>query len=146
MANGRNRGTLIAAIAVALGIAAFVGYQFMGSERDHEHRAKVSEAIALLYGAREPLVNHFKSSRQWPSALEGLAPATSGKYTQSVAISKGAGGTSEIEVTATMRPDGGNTPIAGKRIQLTSADEGASWKCGSPDLSDIYLPPACRKK
>lgn len=67
-----------------------------------------------------------------------------GKYTRSLAITKGAGGVSEIELTATMRIEGVDRRVAGHTLVLMSRDGGKSWSCRPGTMQKESLPAACR--
>jgi len=63
---------------------------------------------------------------------------------QSVAITKGAGGAGEIELTATLKTEGADPRVAGKSVRLLSADGGKSWACRGGTVPERALPLDCR--
>jgi type IV pilus assembly protein PilA len=113
---------------------------------DYSHRAQASEAIGLMAGAKTPLAEYFADKEKWPGKLQEVVTSASGKYTQSVAITKGAGGTGEIEITATMKTEGVDRHAAGAKIRLFSADGGKTWTCRSEPDRQTILPAACRDR
>ena len=81
------------ALFALLGIIAAVA---VPQYADYTHRAQASETISILGAAKFPLAEYFADKRKWPGRIEEVTGSTSGKYTQSVAITRGAGGTGEI--------------------------------------------------
>ena len=128
-------------LAVLIGLAAAIALPMYG---DYAHRAQASEAVMLLSGAKTPLAEYFADHRKWPESLDKVPAERSGKYTREVAISKGAGGTGEIELTATMRSNGVSRRVAGKSVRLVSRDGGATWLCRPGTMESSNLPAACR--
>ena len=111
---------------------------------DYVHRAQASEALSLLGGAKVPLAEYFEDRKKWPESLDKVVEHTSGKYTRSVVISKGAGGTADIELTATMKSEGVDRRVVGAKIRIFSSDGGKTWTCrGEPGRQEI-LPASCR--
>ncbi len=111
---------------------------------DYTYRAQNSEAYSLLQSARVALIEEFQEHRKWPDSLDKIVSSTSGTHTKSVAITRGAGGTGEIELTATMRTEGPDQRIAGKTILLVSSDGGKNWTCKPGTMPNEYVPPNCR--
>ena len=135
-------------VLATLFIVAVVAAVVLPSYGDYRHRAQLSEAIGLMGAAKTPLAEYFQDLKRWPNKLDEVASATSGIYTQSVVISKGAGEGGDIQVVATMRSssDGVDSRVAGKTVQITSVDHGKTWLCRSANLPDKYLPTACRRE
>lgn len=129
------------ALLAILGVIAAVAIPSYG---DYIHRAQASEAIGLMGNFKEPLVEHFQKYGKWPDALEKVHESTNGKYTQSVAITKGAGGTGELELTATMKTEGVDRRVRGQSVRMLSADGGKSWICKPGTMEAKNLPSNCR--
>lgn len=106
-------------------------------------RAQISEAVSLLGAAKTPLAEYFQNLRKWPEKVTEAADRTSGKYTESIAITQGAGGTGAIELTATMKTRDIGEAVAGRTILLRSQD-GRTWTCAPGTVSAKYLPALCR--
>ncbi|MEO8145434.1 MAG: pilin [Betaproteobacteria bacterium] len=128
---------------VLLAIVGVIAAIAIPSYGDYIHRAQASEAVSLLEGAKAPLAEYFDSRKKWPGRLDEVS-GTSGKYTSSVAITRGAGGTGEIELTATMRSEGVDRRVAGQSVLMTSADGGKNWTCKPGTMQPKNLPTACR--
>lgn len=131
---------LIGLLAI-LGIIAAVAIPSYG---DYIHRSQVSEAISLMGAAKSPLAEYFDAHKKWPGSLDKVTAATSGKFTQSVAITKGAGAAGEIELTATMRTEGVDRRVRGQTARMLSSDGGKNWICRPGNMPIKNLPAACR--
>ncbi|HFA8391158.1 TPA: pilin [Neisseria gonorrhoeae] len=95
-------------------------------------RAQVSEAILLAEGQKSAVTEYYLNNGEWPEDNDkaGVAsPASNikGKYVQKVEVNNGV-------VTATMKPDGVNKEIQGKKLSLWGRRENGSvkWFCGQP--------------
>ncbi|EMS4373919.1 pilin, partial [Neisseria gonorrhoeae] len=94
-------------------------------------RAQVSEAILLAEGQKSAVTEYYLNHGKWPEDNDkaGVASSSSikGKYVKEVKVAKGV-------VTATMKSDGVNKEIQGKRLSLWGKREAGSvkWFCGQP--------------
>lgn len=61
-----------------------------------------------------------------------------------MAITKGAGGAGEIELTATLKTEGVDRRVAGKSVRLLSADGGKNWVCRAGTVPERTLLFGCR--
>jgi type IV pilus assembly protein PilA len=129
-------------LAIVIGFIVMVAVASYG---DYTHRAQNSEAISLMGSAKTPLAEHFAEHKKWPDNLDKVIEHTRGKYTESVRITKGASGTGEIEVTATMLTERVDRRVAGMTVLMGSADGGKTWTCKAGTMPEKYLPAACRK-
>ncbi|HFB1104964.1 TPA: pilin, partial [Neisseria gonorrhoeae] len=99
-------------------------------------RAQVSEAILLAEGQKSAVAGYYLNHGEWPenNTSAGVASTPTdikGKYVQKVEVAKGV-------VTATMKSDGVNKEIQGKRLSLWAKRENGSvkWFCGQPVKRD----------
>ncbi|EMU5008467.1 pilin, partial [Neisseria gonorrhoeae] len=94
-------------------------------------RAQVSEAILLAEGQKSAVTEYYLNNGEWPkdNTSAGVAsPADiKGKYVKEVKVENGV-------VTATMKSDGVNKEIQGKKLSLWAKRENGSvkWFCGQP--------------
>ncbi|ENX8075314.1 hypothetical protein EEC99_12045 [Neisseria gonorrhoeae] len=129
-------------------------------------RAQVSEAILLAEGQKSAVTEYYLNNGEWPkdNASAGVASTPTdikGKYVQKVEVKNGV-------VTATMKSDGVNKEIQGKKLSLWARrqDGSVKWFCGRPvtrndaaDNDDVakddaagnaietkHLPSTCRDK
>ena len=133
--------TGVFALVAILGIIVAVAIPSYG---DYVHRSQASEAVSILGGAKTPLAEYFSEFKRWPKTLGEVSVPTSGKYTLSAAISKGAGGNGELEITATMRTEGVDRRVAGQTVRMVSTDGGNTWACRPGTMPPKNLPGACR--
>ncbi|HFA2589604.1 TPA: pilin, partial [Neisseria gonorrhoeae] len=98
-------------------------------------RAQVSEAILLAEGQKSAVTEYYLNNGIWPAdnGAAGVASASKiiGKYVKQVEVAKGV-------VTATMKSDGVNKEIKGKKLSLWGRREDGSvkWFCGQPVKRD----------
>ncbi|HFA0730345.1 TPA: pilin, partial [Neisseria gonorrhoeae] len=94
-------------------------------------RAQVSEAILLAEGQKSAVTEYYLNHGEWPkdNGSAGVASASDikGKYVKEVEVKNGV-------VTATMKSDGVNKEIQGKKLSLWARRENGSvkWFCGQP--------------
>ncbi|ENS6845684.1 pilin [Neisseria gonorrhoeae] len=94
-----------------------------------------SEAILLAEGQKSAVAEYYLNNGEWPkdNASAGVASSSSikGKYVKEVKVENGV-------VTATMKSDGVNKEIQGKRLSLWAKREAGSvkWFCGQPVTRD----------
>ncbi|ENW2579824.1 prepilin-type cleavage/methylation domain-containing protein [Neisseria gonorrhoeae] len=94
-------------------------------------RAQVSEAILLAEGQKSAVTEYYLNHGEWPAnnTSAGVASPTDikGKYVKEVKVENGV-------VTATMKSDGVNKEIQGKKLSLWGRRENGSvkWFCGQP--------------
>lgn len=128
-----------------LAIIGLIAAVLIPSYADYTERSQVSEAVSLMGSARTPLSEYFSDKGKWPLKIEEVQPVTSGKYTASVAISKGAGSDKgEIELTGTLRTESVRRDVAGKTVRMLSSDAGRTWTCRPGTVPVKYLPGVCR--
>ncbi|EMU2557795.1 pilin [Neisseria gonorrhoeae] len=98
-------------------------------------RAQVSEAILLAEGQKSAVTEYYLNHGEWPKDNTSAGVASSGeikgKYVQSVTVANGV-------VTATMKSDGVNKEIQGKKLSLWARRQAGSvkWFCGQPVKRD----------
>ncbi|EMT5006896.1 pilin, partial [Neisseria gonorrhoeae] len=89
------------------------------------------EAILLAEGQKSAVTEYYLNNGKWPKDNTSAGVASSdkikGKYVQKVEVAKGV-------VTATMKSDGVNKEIQGKKLSLWAKREDGSvkWFCGQP--------------
>ncbi|ENS9840665.1 pilin [Neisseria gonorrhoeae] len=99
-------------------------------------RAQVSEAILLAEGQKSAVTEYYLNHGEWPAnngdaGVASPADKIKGKYVEKVEVAKGV-------VTATMKSDGVNKEIQGKRLSLWAKrqDGSVKWFCGQPVKRD----------
>ena len=131
---------IVVAIIGILAAVAIPAYQ------DYIARAQVSEAVSLSASGKTPLAEYFSDKGAWPTNAADVMGNQSGKYTSTVTLSTGAGGTTtSITVEARIKDAGVNTSITGGLLLLNTADGGKTWTCRTgTGLSGKYVPASCR--
>jgi len=132
---------ILGLICVLIGVPVWFYFTFVYA--DYTHRAQTTEAILLMAVAKTPLAEYFLERKRWPNNLDKVS-SSSGKYTESVAITRGAGGTGEIELTATMRSERVDRRVRGHTVRMLSADGGKNWTCKPGTMPAKNLPASCR--
>ncbi|HEZ9777370.1 TPA: pilin, partial [Neisseria gonorrhoeae] len=93
------------------------------------------EAILLAEGQKSAVTEYYLNHGEWPKDNTSAGVASSGeikgKYVQSVTVANGV-------VTATMKSDGVNKEIQGKKLSLWAKRQAGSvkWFCGQPVKRD----------
>ncbi|EMT8699359.1 pilin, partial [Neisseria gonorrhoeae] len=93
------------------------------------------EAILLAEGQKSAVTEYYLNHGIWPenNSAAGVASASEikGKYVKEVKVANGV-------VTATMKSDGVNKEIKGKKLSLWAKREAGSvkWFCGQPVTRD----------
>ncbi|HFB2747455.1 TPA: pilin, partial [Neisseria gonorrhoeae] len=93
------------------------------------------EAILLAEGQKSAVTEYYLNHGEWPenNTSAGVASASDikGKYVKEVKVEKGV-------VTATMKSDGVNKEIKGKKLSLWAKrqDGSVKWFCGQPVKRD----------
>jgi type IV pilus assembly protein PilA len=139
-----QKGFTLIELMIVVAIVGILAAVALPAYQDYLARAQVSEAVSLIQSGKAPFSEYFTNKGQWPALTTEVMGNTSGKYTEKIEISSGAGETSgPIEVTATLRATDINTHIASKTIILSSPDA-KIWTCSAGTVDPRYLPAACR--
>jgi len=109
---------------------------------DYMTRAKVAEALTLMGGLKNPLVDRYDDLSEWPSIAD-ISGKTTGRYTST--IKKGQLSDDLFYLEATMKSIG---DIGGKKLRMTYTPSSRNWTCtvnGITDpIPDKFLPAYCR--
>ncbi|EMT7597154.1 pilin [Neisseria gonorrhoeae] len=94
------------------------------------------EAILLAEGQKSAVTEYYLNHGEWPAdngdaGVASPADKIKGKYVEKVEVAKGV-------VTATMKSDGVNKEIKGKKLSLWARrqDGSVKWFCGQPVTRD----------
>lgn len=128
---------IVVAIIGILAAVALPAYQ------DYTKRARVSEALSLMSGAKASVTEYYSTNNTWPgsNASAGLAPATSisGGSVLSVTVNGS-------KITAAVR----SNIQSGAKVVLkgTATSGGVTWSCknavSGTDVNAKFLPSECR--
>ena len=128
---------IVVAIIGILAAVAIPAYQ------DYIARSQVSEAVSLNAGGKTPMAEYFADKGIWPSTANDVMGNTAGKYVSQITITAGAGVSTPLTLTATMKCAGVNSSIQSSTLTLSSAD-GKVWDCTGGNIGSKYRPAACR--
>ncbi|HFA5369938.1 TPA: pilin, partial [Neisseria gonorrhoeae] len=129
--NTLQKGFTLIELMIVIAIVGILAAVALPAYQDYTARAQVSEAILLAEGQKSAVTEYYLNNGEWPAdnGDAGVASSSSikGKYVQKVEVAKGV-------VTATMKSDGVNKEIKGKKLSLWGRREDGSvkWFCGQP--------------
>ncbi|ENX7364499.1 pilin, partial [Neisseria gonorrhoeae] len=129
--NTLQKGFTLIELMIVIAIVGILAAVALPAYQDYTARAQVSEAILLAEGQKSAVTEYYLNHGEWPkdNTSAGVASASEikGKYVESVTVAKGV-------VTATMKSDGVNKEIKGKKLSLWGRREDGSvkWFCGQP--------------
>jgi hypothetical protein len=129
---------------VAVLVAIAIGVYLWWDPGKYRARQEVNATLVLLFAVRKELTEYYAKEKSWPKTIEDATGLFEGKYTDSIAITRGGGKSPEIEITATMKSQRIAPRIAGKTLRQISADGGKTWVCRAGTMPEASLPPACR--
>jgi len=119
--------------------------------QNYTTRAQVSEALGMASTYKGDLIAVYGDTGACPVSLSDMGVVPTGlinsKYVQSIALNT----TYPSAVCAfefTFNSSGMNTGVAGKKLifaMMNYAGNGsAHWECASTEISQLYLPTACK--
>ncbi|HFA7677448.1 TPA: pilin, partial [Neisseria gonorrhoeae] len=129
--NTLQKGFTLIELMIVIAIVGILAAVALPAYQDYTARAQVSEAILLAEGQKSAVTEYYLNHGKWPENNDEAGVASSGeikgKYVQKVEVNNGV-------VTATMKSDGVNKEIQGKRLSLWAKRENGSvkWFCGQP--------------
>ncbi|HFA1789674.1 TPA: pilin [Neisseria gonorrhoeae] len=129
--NTLQKGFTLIELMIVIAIVGILAAVALPAYQDYTARAQVSEAILLAEGQKSAVTEYYLNHGEWPedNTSAGVASASTikGKYVQKVEVTNGV-------VTATMKSDGVNKEIQGKKLSLWGRREDGSvkWFCGQP--------------
>ncbi|EMT1450735.1 pilin, partial [Neisseria gonorrhoeae] len=129
--NTLQKGFTLIELMIVIAIVGILAAVALPAYQDYTARAQVSEAILLAEGQKSAVTEYYLNHGEWPENNTSAGVASpgeiKGKYVESVTVAKGV-------VTATMKSDGVNKEIKGKKLSLWARREAGSvkWFCGQP--------------
>jgi len=130
-------------VVAIIGILAAIA---VPSYNDYIARSQIAEPVALLVGSKTPLTEFYESYGRWPDQAESVIQTLSGKYTASLAIIGGNGGSGTLTLRSTFKNSGVSIEVKSKTIDLET-DNGSTWKCfasGANPIRTKLMPAGCR--
>ncbi|ENW4636317.1 pilin, partial [Neisseria gonorrhoeae] len=133
--NTLQKGFTLIELMIVIAIVGILAAVALPAYQDYTARAQVSEAILLAEGQKSAVTEYYLNNGKWPAdnTSAGVASASEikGKYVKQVEVKNGV-------VTATMKSDGVNKEIQGKKLSLWAKRQAGSvkWFCGQPVKRD----------
>ncbi|ENX0459416.1 pilin, partial [Neisseria gonorrhoeae] len=133
--NTLQKGFTLIELMIVIAIVGILAAVALPAYQDYTARAQVSEAILLAEGQKSAVTEYYLNHGEWPenNSAAGVASASKiiGKYVKQVEVKNGV-------VTATMKSDGVNKEIKGKKLSLWGRrqDGSVKWFCGQPVKRD----------
>ena len=147
----KKRGFTIVELMIVVGILGIIASIAIPIYRDFLVRARVAEAMNLLGGLKNPMVEYYHNMDKWPSIYR-VGGKTSGSYT-SLIKSGGpedfGGGIQFYWIEATMKGGGlEDKQIRSRYILKNGPASFGDWDCTTEGVSNPvpndYLPSSCR--
>ena len=143
MKRSLQKGFTLIELMIVVAIIGILAAVALPAYQDYTKRARVSEALSLMSGAKASVTEYYSTNNTWPggNASAGLAAKAS--------ISGGSVSSVEVtgsKITAVLRTNVEN----GKKVVLkgTSTAGGVTWSCkaavSGTDVNSKFLPSECR--
>ena len=142
-----NSGFTLIELMIVVAIIGILAAIAIPSYNDYIARSQVAEPVTLLIGGKTPLAEFYTNKGRWPVEAQSVMQSLYGKYTASVSIANGAGGTGDLTLRTRFKASDVSIDLIGKTIDLKTTDNGKSWRCfpsGADPIESKFLPAACR--
>lgn len=141
-----SRGFTLVELMIVVAILGVLATIAVPLYTDYMNRSKVSEAMILLGGLKNPMVEYYLANVRWP-AVNSVGGRDGGQYVEMIT----SGGPATLEgkevffVEATMKGPG---PLTDKQVRMAYEPNSRDWFCtveGTANPIPIdYLPATCK--
>lgn len=139
MKQARQQGFTLIELMIVIAIVGILSAVALPAYQDYTKRAKVTEAVSLLSGARTAVAEHYFSAGSFGTTFTaiGFTAVTSPVVTGITLESSGK------ELKATLNS---TTIAASATVSLTASTAGGTlkWTCSASTAADPYVPQNCR--
>jgi type IV pilus assembly protein PilA len=139
MKQARQQGFTLIELMIVIAIVGILSAVALPAYQDYTKRAKVTEAISLLSGARTAVAEHYFSAGSFGANFTAIGFTAVTSDTVSKIELTGSGKELKATLNAT-------TIAASATVSLTASTTGGSlkWTCSATDAADPYVPQNCR--
>ncbi len=139
-----NKGFSLLEIMVVVAIIGVIASFALPTYLDYVNRGKVAEAMLLLGGLKNPMIDYYSDRGYWPPSVTSVGGKTGGKYVTDVTTD----GTEPVFYVETTMLGDATSPIGGKQLRMYYNTDTMDWRCSTDGaanpLSIKFLPAPCR--
>ena len=137
----RNSGFTLIELMIVIAILAILMAIAVPTYQNFTIRAKVSEGIYLIGGAKTAVAETFQASGAVPDHASTSFPTTvQTQYVDSIVIAGDGSGA----ITATTRDTGANPDVVFTYTPTLISGSPVTWRCTLDQGKPVFVPPACR--
>lgn len=137
----RNSGFTLIELMIVIAILAILMAIAVPAYQNYAIRAKVSEGIYLVAGARTAVAETFQNTGAVPDhASTGFPTTTQTQYVDSIVIA----GDGTGAITATTRDTGANPAVVITFTPTLTTGQPVAWTCTLDQGEPRFVPPQCR--
>jgi len=137
----RNSGFTLIELMIVIAILAILMAIAVPAYQNYAVRAKVSEGIYLIAGAKTAVAETFQSAGEVPDHASTNFPTTvQTQYVDSIVIAGDGSGA----ITATTRDTGANPDVVFTYTPTLTSGSPVTWKCTLDQGEPLFVPAACR--